>query len=630
MDKKSIIGFVIISIILVVWLFWMQSNQQSRIPPKVQEQTQEQQQSIISDTQKVKKDSISVKQKTDTTSKYDTLIAKYGTVFYKLSSEYAEKDSVPGQEKIIMFENKKVKLEFTNYGGMLRKYTMKEFNTWNGEPIQLVDWKATKELSLVFTSKEGKIIDTRNLIFNAEYKPWQTVNLENDSNFKLTYNLNISEDGLEKIIITYSFKPDSYEYDVDYEFINPGNFIPNQKYEVFWSSSLNLTEYRSDEEATFACAYTYMGGELTEFTAANFGEKEKTEEKLTGNTQYVASRNKYFGVFIIPLGKYSDGAILSGYKEHLKDEGLKNHYSISSVVEIKDVKIEKSSFRIVITPIDYKILKSYETELESIMRFSLDFIVRPIALYMIIPFFTFLHSFIPNYGIVIIVFSIVLKILLHPLTKKQMDSMKKMGQMSPKIKTIREKYKDDPSKANTQIMKLYKEEGINPAGGCLPLLLQLPILYALFGVFRSTIELRQANFMLWITDLSAPDVILQLPFKIPIFGIDQIAGLATLMGITMFIQQKMTVTDPKQKAMVYLMPIMLTLLFFSFPSGLNLYYFIFNLLSIGQQIYTTKYKKEEPPNPEKLQKQQKPRKKSLMERMADIAEKQRSIQNKKR
>ncbi|MBN1633468.1 MAG: membrane protein insertase YidC [Ignavibacteria bacterium] len=627
MDKKSIIGFVLISVILIAWLLWMQSKQQSRIPPKVQEQVQEQQQNIISDTQKVKKDTILTEQKTDTVSKHIELIEKYGVVFYKLSSEYSENDSLAGQEKIIMLENKKVKLEFTNHGGMLKKYTMKEFNTWNGEPVQLVDWKASKELSLVFTSKEGKIIDTRNLIFNAEYRPWQTVNLENDSNFKLIYELNISEDTSEKIIITYSFKPDSYEYDVDYELINPGNFIPNQKYEVFWSSSLNLTELRSDEEATFSSAYAYMGGELTEFTAGNFGEKERTEEKLTGNTQYVASRNKYFGVFIIPLDRYADGAILSGFKEHLKDEGLRNHYSISSVMEINDIKNEKSSFRIVITPIDYKILKSYEKELESTMRFSLDFIVRPIALYMIIPFFTFLHSFIPNYGIVIIVFSIVLKILLHPLTKKQMDSMKKMGQMSPKINAIREKYKDDPSKANTQIMKLYKEEGINPAGGCLPLLLQLPILYALFGVFRSTIELRQANFMLWITDLSAPDVILQLPFKIPIFGIDQVAGLATLMGITMFIQQKMTVTDPKQKAMVYLMPIMLTLLFFSFPSGLNLYYFIFNLLSIGQQIYTTKYKKVEPPNPEK---QQKPKKKSFIEKMADIAEKQRSEQKKRR
>jgi YidC/Oxa1 family membrane protein insertase len=155
------------------------------------------------------------------------------------------------------------------------------------------------------------------------------------------------------------------------------------------------------------------------------------------------------------------------------------------------------------------------------------------------------------------------------------------------------------------MMKLYKDEKINPAGGCLPLLLQLPILYALFGVFSSTIELRQAYFGLWIHDLSVPDVILQLPFKIPLFGIDYISGLALLMGITMFIQQKMTVKDPKQMAMVYMMPIMLTLLFTTLPAGLNLYYFMFNLLSIIEQYFVTKKGKKEGEEEEKIAEQNK-------------------------
>jgi YidC/Oxa1 family membrane protein insertase len=141
-------------------------------------------------------------------------------------------------------------------------------------------------------------------------------------------------------------------------------------------------------------------------------------------------------------------------------------------------------------------------------------------------------------------------------------------------------------------MKFYKEEKINPASGCLPLLLQLPILYALFGVFNSTIELRQAYFGLWITDLSIPDVIVHFPFKVPLFGISDISGLALLMGITMFIQQKMTVKDPKQMAMVYIMPILLTLLFTTLPAGLNLYYFVFNLLSITEQYIVTHRKKK--------------------------------------
>jgi YidC/Oxa1 family membrane protein insertase len=190
-----------------------------------------------------------------------------------------------------------------------------------------------------------------------------------------------------------------------------------------------------------------------------------------------------------------------------------------------------------------------------------------------------------------------------------------MSGLNPKISAIREKYKGDSVKANQQIMKLYKEEGVNPASGCLPLILQLPILYALFGVFRSTIELRQTPFFGWIHDLAAPDVLFTLPFKIPFFGISQVAGLATLMGITMIVQQKMTVTDPKQKAMVWLMPIMFTLIFFNFPSGLNLYYFTFNILSIGQQIYTTKIK---PPPPEPV-KSNKPPKKSFLKRLEEMA-----------
>lgn len=185
-----------------------------------------------------------------------------------------------------------------------------------------------------------------------------------------------------------------------------------------------------------------------------------------------------------------------------------------------------------------------------------------------------------------------MKIVLNPFTRYQMKSMKKMTEMQPKMNAIKEKYKDDPQKQQQALMRFYKEEKINPAGGCLPLLLQMPILYALFGVFNSTIELRQAYFGLWIKDLAVPDVIVHLPFKIPLFGITDISGLAVLMGITMFLQQKMTVKDPKQKAMVYVMPIMLTLIFMSLPAGLNLYYFVFNLLSIVEQYFVTHRKKK--------------------------------------
>jgi len=213
---------------------------------------------------------------------------------------------------------------------------------------------------------------------------------------------------------------------------------------------------------------------------------------------------------------------------------------------------------------------------------------------VIIPLFQFLRLFISNYGVILVIFSIIVKIALYPLTKTSMDSMRKMQALQPMMAEIREKYKDDPQKMNQQIMRLYKEYGVNPAGGCLPMILQLPILYALWAVFSATIELRQASFVGWIQDLSSPDVVTTLPFRIPFFNINEVSGLALLMGITMFVQQKMSVKDPRQKMMVYLMPVMLTLMFNSFPAGLNLYYFMFNLLSIAQQVWVNKQHKDEP------------------------------------
>ncbi len=175
-------------------------------------------------------------------------------------------------------------------------------------------------------------------------------------------------------------------------------------------------------------------------------------------------------------------------------------------------------------------------------------------------------------------------------------------------------------------MKLYSTYGVNPAGGCLPLLLQMPIFIALWGLFKTAIELRQQPFVWWIKDLSRPDIILNLSFKLPIFGISEISGLAILMGVTTFFQQKMSVKDPNQKALVYVMPVMLTLMFMSFPSGLNLYYFLFNLFSIVQQYYINHRAGDE-----ELVPVNKPnKKKGFMSRLMEAAEQKQKEQHKQR
>ena len=175
-----------------------------------------------------------------------------------------------------------------------------------------------------------------------------------------------------------------------------------------------------------------------------------------------------------------------------------------------------------------------------------------------------------NYGIVIIVFSILIKLLLYPLSRKQMESMKKMKDLEPKLKLLREEYATDVKKLNEETMKLYQKEKINPLGGCLPLLPQMPIFFSLFAMLRNSFALRGAPFMLWIQDLSMKDPYYVLPI---------------LMSLTMFIQQKLTIKDPKQKMMVYLMPVLFLFMFKSMPSGLVLYWLCFNIFSLAQTLW---------------------------------------------
>jgi YidC/Oxa1 family membrane protein insertase len=230
---------------------------------------------------------------------------------------------------------------------------------------------------------------------------------------------------------------------------------------------------------------------------------------------------------------------------------------------------QERRFRVYLGPVDYDELRIPNVKLEKVVSFGL---IRPlgIAFYYVLQF---LHGLVGNYGLAIIIFSILIKVVLYPLTRKSFQSMRKMQALQPKISALREKYKDEPQKLNQETMKLYKQHGVNPMGGCLPLLLQMPVLFALFNLFRTTIMLRQASF-LGIQDLSAPDGLIQGINLLPI-----------LMGITMIIQQRLTNKDPKQKAMAYFMPVFLGFIFYRLSAGLNLYYLMFNLLTIAQEIW---------------------------------------------
>jgi len=195
-----------------------------------------------------------------------------------------------------------------------------------------------------------------------------------------------------------------------------------------------------------------------------------------------------------------------------------------------------------------------------------------------------------------------------------MAAMRKMQALAPLMNEMKEKHKDDPKKQQEETFKLYRTYGVNPAGGCLPLILQMPILFALYAVLRNVIELRQAPFFSWITDLSVPDGLIKFGGHVPILG-EQLSGLTLLMGATMLIQSIFQTTDPKQKTMAYIMPIMMTVLFNNLPSGVALYYFMFNVFGIAQQLYNKKFL---PPLDLEELKRTASNKKGLMSKLQDM------------
>lgn len=571
MEKNTIVGFILIGLVLMIWL-WMSTPQPQSLKVSgdstktTQAKTQQEIRATATEIASSKKKSIE-----DSPGKY----------FSHLNV---------GTEKVFIIETDNYRAEISSLGCSILKWELKQYKTWNKYPVNLVNSASGGDFHLLFYTSDGKLVNTKGLYFQSSFSNKQIFKIGEKDSLNIEMNLRVNDNS--RIVKTLKFYGNQYSFDAGYRFDNMESIIANFAYQVTWSSGMPYAEHNSVDESNFSKAFAYAGGELTEVDASNLNEPAMGS--ISGKVAWVAERNKYFAIAIIPRGKDSQRAYIEGQRSGLPDEGARENYSIAIEMPFMGHAIESDSFTVYLGPLGFDAVKKYNVGLDQIMSLGAAWIIRPISEYVIIPVFRFLKIFIPNYGVVLIIFSFIIKIVLHPLTKSSMKSMQKMQALQPMMNEIREKYKDDPQKMNQQVMRLYKEYGVNPAGGCLPMLLQLPILYALWAVFSSAIELRQASFIWWIHDLSIPDVVARLPFRIPIFNITEISGLALLMGVTMFIQQKMSVKDPRQKMMVWLMPILLTLMFNSFPSGLNLYYFVFNLLSIVQQAWINRQHKGEP------------------------------------
>jgi len=447
-------------------------------------------------------------------------------------------------------------------GGSFVSFILKNYRATDTTSVQLVDNFNKNHLLFKAIS-----IDGISLILDDPWEPATKVSTieVTDVSKSISFTTKVLGQSITK---TLTFNPSSYQINVHLDLTKISDQLSQGTYDFVWNGGLPSTEKNKKDELSYYKAYVYQGDELS---SEKLGKDKSFSENYRGLTNWVAMRNKYFITALIPDDK-AVGASLSGtYKTELP------HFDIA----VKQHANSSNSFTLYLGPLKLDEVSALNVGLEKSMSLGWS-LIRPISR-GVLAALVFLHKSIPNYGVVLIIFSILVKVLVYPLTKKSYQSMRAMGSLQPKLQALKTKYAKDPQKLNKATMALYKEEGVNPMGGCLPILIQAPLLFALFQVFRSTIELRGEPFVLWINDLSAPDTLLEI-------GGFPINVLPLLMAASMFIQQKMmpTAAGPGQnKSMMYFMNIFMIFIFYRLPSGLNLYYTLFNVLTILQQKYIT-------------------------------------------
>ena len=455
-------------------------------------------------------------------------------------------------------------------GGSVFSYKTKEHFSADSNYVNLISEENKNNLLLGFRDLSGD-----DVVLGAGWVQQEALDslylLEESRTITFSNNL-----WGNKITKTLTFYPESYLIDVDINLTAISDNILANSYSLGWGGGLPTTEKDTTDEATYFGAFLYQGGELLD---VKVGSGENFNNNYKGETDWVATRSKYFVVSLLDgLGGQISGSNISATFDNKELYDIAIHLNSNNVAKVS----------LYLGPLEYDRIKSLDIRLESIMNFGWT-IIRPVSKAVLWALKS-MHAYIPNYGLVLIIFSIMVKMLVYPLTKKSYQSTQAMQAIQPEINNLREKYKKDPTKLNQATMELYKKKGVNPLGACFPMLLQMPLLISLFTVFRSTIELRGEPFIFWITDLSAPDVIFYLPFKIPIYG-DYVCALPILMALSMYAQQKMMSVSggpqqEQQKMMQYFMMGFFFLLFNGFPSGLNLYYTLFNVLTIAQQKLT--------------------------------------------
>ncbi len=467
----------------------------------------------------------------------------------------------------IVVRTEKYTVTLSSHGGGPISIELNEYTYRNGKPIEMLPDASIATPDVSFA---GGTYQTSSLNYECNFQPG-TYNVTRQP-LEVLYTYAAAHGG--QIIKTYVFYPDEYHYDLQLQVSHTEAFGFERRYSLTWGTPLGVTEPDPNTDYEAMEAVAMRSGSRLDLDDYDDGRLNQHED---GNTSWLGIRAKYFAAVMIPQDREAEAVSARGIEQeqHTPDGKTK----VRQITAGMDMPFASASsindrFTIFVGPLDYTLMSKYKVGLEDMLGIGttpvIGWIIKPFAI-AIIWVLPKMHTALPNYGVVIILFAFLIKIVTLPLSLKSFKSMNAMKELQPKIEQLKEKHKKNPQALNQEMMKMYKKHGVNPLSGCLPILPQMPLFFALFSVFRSTILLRDAPFVWFITDLSRGATGIMDPYII----------LVVLMVVTQFISQKLTMAGgQQQKALLYIMPIFMGFIFYRFAAGLVLYWTCFSLFSL--------------------------------------------------
>ncbi len=560
MDRNQILGLVLMLVLMTVYFQFFSPE----IPEPVVEQATTEQTSSNTPNQPIANNgSTGVVQQVD-----DSLLAAMNNEKYGVFAGYAS-----GTEKTFEIENDDLVATFSTKGGQIKRLVLKKHLTFEKKPLVLID-ENSSDLD-IWIKSNYRSINISDLYFSTNGKSGK---VSATDTLRFSYRMNL--DGNRYIEQQYAIPGTGYVIGYNLKMSGLDGIVDNEDVQMNWVDRMKVYEDNlKDSRAKSTINYKPVGDSMDYLSATS---TDKETEELNAPVNWLAFHQKFFTSAIIAKNNFRAATVTIEIDE--SDSTVVKTATMNLTIAIGDVKAGDGQFQFYFGPNNYTIMKKVTDGFAENVDLGWK-MFRVVNKYLIIPIFHFLEKYISNYGIIIIIMVIFIRILLSPLTYKSHMSMAKMKVLKPELDAIKEKHGDDAQKAQQEQMQLYSKVGINPLSGCIPMLLQFPILLAMFNFFPNSIELRQKAF-LWAHDLSTYDSVWDLPFTIPFYG-DHVSLFTLLMTASTILytwsnSQMQAQMQGPMKTMQYMMPVMFLFFLNSYSAGLTFYYFVSNIVSFGQ------------------------------------------------